>query len=319
MAVNIATLGDQVVSNIGRGLEEDGALDRDFVSELTFAVPPDKIKSNTGKIKSIDLPAALADSATADTVADVALDAGNTPDVTVQLTDRDFELKKARAQTEYPEGVEGDELFSEVKNYLFPLVDRRIKHALDDILGGIMKGDGVVGDSRDVSSIELSAGSSEVFSDDNSDPLGVFDDAATQAFAKGPQGLVVLSLDKAKELKKHVQIVESILGNTASRAVITNMKLAQLLEEHLNGARIWIGDKQYQNGAVTDALNAQFLFNGVCYVGHKNNIQYRDRGSYRSEWEWFDDDSDVVHLKKKRIYDLNTVFPELSVAIKDVA
>jgi len=319
MSLDISTLGEQQVSNIGRGLEEDKNLDRSFTDELCYIVPADQITAIKGVIKAFDLPSVLSDSATADTVADVALDAGGTPNVGVALTDRGYQLRKARAKTDYPEGLKGTALFNEVEKFLYPLVDRRIKHGLDTILGGIMRGEGLLADFRDVTKLELSATTNETFDDDASDPLGVFEAAAKSAFCMGPQGILVLSHDRAKVLKSHPQIVQSVLGAVASRAKVTDAQLSDLLSDHLNGMEIWIGDRQYQDGAVTDALKAEFLFTGVCYIGHKNNIQYRDKKNYQAVWEYFDDDTDVVNLKGKRIYDINTVYPEMSVAIVDVA
>lgn len=261
----ILSLGSTRLGIITKGIEDQRA-QKSLARSCCRVIPKSKIKSESGTLATLKVESLLPKT----TAAGKALSkVGRRGDAHVSETrtgNRVYNCERYAEARDYDSGMEGDELFREVKAELMPAIERQISFDVDLKFLEVYSGAGSATDSRDVSTYTLAAGQEFNDTTTSSQPLYHFEEALKLCGGD----FIFLSEDIAQVLRRHPELMNALTANT--RAPLSYQQLADVLREHTRAREVQIGHRMYQASGEFQPLNIEYKFEEVAGVGVKNNV-----------------------------------------------
>ena len=263
MAFDGSQINDARANEIYRGLKEDGSLTTSMVSQLAQKVPSSGIPGHEGLIKRLDFQAI---SPTNNLSGYGSMDA-NGEEMATPVSNRAYKIQKIHKYKEWALGLEPDQLFQRIKESFVPHLKTQVEYEKDAELDTILSGAGTSGtNAQDVTVRDLSAGSNEQWSDaTNSDPVGDLRSAVQDA--KGDT--IFLGRTKANNLLDHDDFQK--LTGFANPGMTA---LANHLIDVTGADRVVIGNKIFQNGAISAAASLDYISADRAAVFNSANLLY---------------------------------------------
>lgn len=263
--LNAKTLGEQMITEISNAIREADKQPTCFAHQICTPVPVSAIKERRGKAPFIpsqflygseDLPAEVALSADA-------------PTTEIELSDRDFRIRRIPLAMPYSMNLNGSELFEQVKNEFMPGLKRQIYFMIDRYhLYPILVGTGAAADSRNVTVAPI--GTNKQWNLAGSEALDELEKAVEDTGAD----FLVLGSRTAKDLAKDAAIRDTILGHDGGSGRVQTSRLAAGLQDHLGLSGVQIGNTIYQGGSIHFAGDSKQIFQDVAFVTQRSNLAY---------------------------------------------
>lgn len=306
MPFDATQINDARAKEVHKGLKEEGALKTSMVDIMCQKVPKSAIPGIEGKIKSLDFQAIVA---TNNLSGFRALDA-TSEEMTTPVSDRDFKIQKIQNFKSYARGLDGDQLFMKIKESFVPHLDAQAAYEKDAELKTVLSGAGTaVTNAQDVTVRQLSAGATETWDNDASDPLADLRSAVQDSLAD----TVYLGTTKQNQLQDHPDFQSQTGWKYA-----TSSQIAGFLEDYLKVDRVILDDVVYQNGAITAAADVKRLNADQACCYNSANLLYLDW----SDMEFVTEDvkSDNVRKLHGIVHGaIVVVTPLFFIAFQDVA
>lgn len=281
---------------------------KQLTSLIGRKVSKNKIKSRAGTIEGLNLSSLLPQSGTPSKVGDRG-DAHVSETTTNQ---RPFRAERYCEARDYDEGLEGDELFSEVRSELMPAVEAQLGHDIDMLLLEIVSGTGTAANSRDSTNITLAAGEEwDNYTSATSLPLDKLEQAVDMTGGKA----AFFSTDVFRALCRHDQLKPLVTANT--KAVLSTPELMVKLMEHLGLTKIVVGRRVYQVNGGHQVLDMDYEFKGCAMITRETNllyIIYRERKTR----EYENDSQEVTYLQSSEWADYVVENPAYTVHFTNV-
>lgn len=234
-----------------------------------------------------------------------------TPMIELEISDRKYRIRRIARKASHNTKMTKDKIYDKVKDEYIPTLTRKIQTTADLYhLAPILKGQGLAAESRDVTTIDLAA---ERWDGASSNILGRLQDAVKATGAD----LMVMGYDVMQAVQRNDELTSASAGSGTT--ILTEPQIVSWLSAFLGVPEIIVGNRGYQGGAPTFALNLKYAMDGVAYVGRKDNLVHVPWDVEGIDWtEFEDEDVNAIYTKGEYWFDLITYDPAFSIAFQNV-
>lgn len=306
------TLSPQLLDQLVNIMAEEGQFDW-MAKEMCVVIPSSRVPSPAGKIPIV--PAAMMMGSSEEDGQIGFTDP--TTESTFELSERDYDTQRIGFNIPLSEKlIKNVDLYEEAENSLVPALANKIQFEVDhNILGEILKGNGLEADSKDVTVYSVDTNGNG-WDHEDGEPLDEFE-THLKLIGGSANVRLVLSTDRAQVLQKSPQVTEAYHGQGNGR--LGRSQLAEYLEDYLSIDDVQIGRNIYQDGAVTDTFDAEFQWSEVAFLTKKPNLVLVPFGGENPDvrQEYLEDENVTKTISDVHL-DICTYDPAHSVAFTDV-